>query len=208
MLYKWTTEHCPNVNYVLKTDDDVFVDTYHLPRFLKIHEFDDKPDFFLCMVLQSYKPHRDVEDKWFVTIEEFSGEEYPPYCAGPVYLTKIKTMKNILAHLEKFNYLFIDDVLMTGIVAKGITSHYDFSDCFLNSHTDSTYELLSPTQTFYTPQLLAAMDLNATSIMRLQTKAKQCYDHPKCYVLLNEVPIEERRPKLVSHPPKSIKLEL
>ena len=117
-------------------------------------------------------------------------------------------MKNILAHLENFNYLFIDDVLMTGIVAKGITSHYDFSDCFLNSHTDSTYELLSPTQTFYTPQLLAAMDLNATSIMRLQTKAKQCYDHPKCYVLLNEIPIEKRRPKLVSHPPKSIKLEL
>ena len=26
MLYKWSLENCPNAKYVLKTDDDVFVD--------------------------------------------------------------------------------------------------------------------------------------------------------------------------------------
>ena len=79
MLYKWATEYCPNVKYVLKADDDVFVDTFHLPRFLKTHEFEDKQDFFLCMVLKGYVPRRNVDDKWFVTREDFSGDEYPPY---------------------------------------------------------------------------------------------------------------------------------
>ena len=208
MLYKWATEHCPNVKYVLKTDDDVFVDTYHLPRFLKTHEFDDKPDYFLCMVLKGYKARRKEGDKWFVTKKEFSGDEYPPYCAGPIYVTNIKTMKKILTNVEKFNYLFIDDVLITGIAAEGLTSHYDLSDCFLEHHTDSTSELLSQTNSFYTPQLLAAMNLNATSIKRLQTKAKKCYEHPKCYSLLNQLPLENRRPNLVSSPSELNKLEL
>ena len=34
MGYKWAVANCPNVQYVLKTDDDVFVDSYHLKEFL------------------------------------------------------------------------------------------------------------------------------------------------------------------------------
>ena len=99
------TEYCPNAKYVLKTDDDVFVDTFHLPRFLKTHKFDNKPNFFLCMVLKGNTPRRDVDSKWFVTKEEFSGYEYPIYCTGGVYVTKIKTMMKILPKVEKLKYL-------------------------------------------------------------------------------------------------------
>ena len=208
MLYKWATKYCPNVKYVLKTDDDVFVDTFHLPRFLKTHQFDEKQDFFLCMVLKGFLPRRNVDDKWFVTKEEFSGDEYPPYCAGPVYVTKIKTMKKILLKVEKLSYLFIDDVLLTGIAAKGVTTHYDWSDSFLEHHTDSTSELLSTTNTFYTPQLLAAMNLNSTSILQLQRKARNCYNHPKCYKSLNQVPVDSMRPKKVTTNSESFKIEL
>ena len=213
MLYKWAIEHCPNVKYVLKTDDDVFVDTFHLPRFLRTHEFNNKQDFFLCMVLKGYVPRRNINDKWFVTKEEFSGDEYPSYCAGPVYITKIGTMKKILVQVEKLNYLFIDDLLLTGIAAQGVATHYDLSNSFLEHHTDSTSELLSPANSFYTPELLAAMNLNSTSILQLQRKAQNCYKHPKCYILLDKLPIDRRAPKevlskFIEELPVSIKTEL
>ena len=188
--------------------DDMLVDTFHLPRFLKTHEFEDKQDFFLCMVLKGYVPRRNVDDKWFVTREDFSGDEYPPYCAGPVYVTKIKTMRKILLRVEKLNYLFIDDLLLTGIAAEGITTHYDWSDSFLEQHTDSTTELLSTTNSFYSPQLLAAINLNSTSILQLQRKAKNCYSHPKCYSLLNQMPVDSLRPPKVTTVSENIKIEL
>ena len=184
------------------------MDTFHLPRFLKTHEFEDKQDFFLCMVLKGYVPRRNVEDKWFVTREDFSGDEYPPYCAGPVYVTKIKTMRKILLRVEKLNYLFIDDLLLTGIAAEGVTTHYDWSDSFLEQHTDSTTELLSTTNSFYSPQLLAAINLNSTSILQLQRKAKNCYNHPKCYSLLNQRPVDSLRPPKVTTVSENIKIEL
>ena len=160
------------------------------------------------MVLKGNTPRRDVDSKWFVTTEEFSGYEYPIYCTGGVYVTKIKTMMKILSKVEKLKYLFIDDVLLTGIAAEGITTHYDWSDSFLEHHTDSTSALLSTTNSFYTPQLLAAMNLNSTSILQLQRKAKNCYNHPKCYKSLNQIPIDSMRPKKVTTDSESFKVEL
>ena len=31
--------------------------------------------------------------KWFVSKEEFIGNEYPPYCSGTAYVTTISSMK-------------------------------------------------------------------------------------------------------------------
>ena len=150
------------------------------------------------MVLKGYVPRRNDTDKWYVTKEEYSRDEYPPYCAGPIYVTKIKTMRKILARVEDLNYLFIDDVLLTGIAAEGITSHYDWSHSFLEHHTDSATELIS-SKSFYTPELLAAMNLNSSSILKLHTKAIKCYHHPKCYSLLDQIPIDLSRPKKLSY---------
>ena len=127
MLYKWSVENCPNAQYVLKADDDTFVDTFHLPKFLKRHEFNVKSNFLLCFMQKENKPQRHEFDRWYVTSEEYRGEKYPPYCAGAAYVRKIKTMKIILSKLENIKYLFIDDVLITGIAAKGVTHHYDWS---------------------------------------------------------------------------------
>ena len=95
-------------------------------------------------------------------------------------------------------YLFIDDVLITGIAAKGITHHYDWSKSFLESQTDSAFELLTTKEPLNTPELLVAMDVNSTSILHLNKKSKTCHDHPKCYSLLNQIPTDSIRPKKIS----------
>ena len=199
MLYKWAIEKCPNVNYVLKTDDDVFVDTFHLPTFMKRHQFDQRSNFLLCFVQKGNTPVRHETGKWYVTKDEYDKAEYPPYCTGAVYITKIKTMRKILTKVETLNYLFIDDVLVTGIAAKGVTSHYDWSKSFLESHTDSASMLLQPQQSFYTPELLASIDSNSSSILHLYQNAKMCHDNPRCYKILEKIPVDAMKPQQVTN---------
>ena len=153
-----------------------------------------KSNFLLCFLSNRNIPQRNISDKWYVTREEYNEEEYPPYCSGSAYVTKIKTMKRIVSRLDNLNYLFIDDLLVTGIAAKGITDHYDWSKSFLESHTDSAAEILSPNEPLYTPELLAAMNLNSTSILHLYKKSKTCYNHPKCYSLLKQLSPNSVRP--------------
>ena len=108
-------------------------------------------------------------------------------------------MRKILTKVETLKYLFIDDVLFTGMAVHGLTSHYDWSSSFLISHTDSAEELLSPQQHHYTPELLVAMNLNSTSIVQLYRKAKMCHDDPKCYKLVYKSPLNDVKPDKVTH---------
>ena len=190
---------CPTAKYVLKTDDDVFVDTYHLPLFLDRYRFDRKSNFLLCFVVKGNKPWRNETTKWYVTKEEYAADEYPPYCAGPAYLTKIKTMKKILGKVQSLNYLYIDDVLFTGIAAQNLTSHYDWAVSFLEYHLGEKEVLLSASLPDYTPELLVAMDLSSVDILILFQKAKRCHDHAShCYKHLTKLPFQQMQPPKVT----------
>ena len=187
---------CPNAKFILKTDDDSFVDTFHLPHFLDLYGFNKITNFFLCFVVRNGYPRRDIQSKWYVSKDEFRGLAYPNYCSGSAYITRIRTMKKILSKIEDLNYLFIDDLMLTGIAAYGLTTHYDMSSTFLESHTDSKEKLLSENTSMYTPQLLAAMDLNSSSILILWRKAKACHDNVSCYGLLKTLPDGHMQPKI------------
>ena len=126
MVYQWLVEMCPTAKYVLKADDDTFIDTYHLRYFLDRYQFDRKEFFLLCFVMKGNKPRRSEADKYFVTKEEYEEDEYPLHCSGAAYVTRIKTMERILAKLQTLDYLFIDDIFVTGIAAQGIISKYDW----------------------------------------------------------------------------------
>jgi len=37
-MLKWVIQHCPNVLYVMKTDDDTFVNLNNLRKVLQLHQ--------------------------------------------------------------------------------------------------------------------------------------------------------------------------
>ena len=196
MAYKWATEMCPDTKFILKADDDSFVDTFHLPHFLDLYGFNKITNFFLCFVVRNGHPKRNIKNKWYVSYDEFQGMVYPNYCSGSAYVTRIEKMKKILSKIEYLNYLFIDDLMLTGIAAYGVTTHYDMSSSFLEAHTRSKEQLISNNTSIYTPELLAAMDLNSSSISILWRKAKACHDNVSCYGLLKTLPDGHMQPKI------------
>ena len=148
--------------------------------------------------MKGNKPRRSEEDKYFVTKEEYEKDVYPLHCSGAAYVTKTRTMERILSKLETLDYLFIDDIFVTGIAAQGIISHYDWSMSFLENHTGEKDRLLSA-EPFFTPELLVAMNLNSKHIGVLYQKAKLCSTHAnRCYGILTEFNIQQNKPLQVT----------
>ncbi|XP_070556741.1 uncharacterized protein [Ptychodera flava] len=83
MLVRYVVEFCQNAKYVLKIDDDVFLNTDNLISFL---ENAPRTDFYLGDPLIGTEPLRSVRHKWYTPRHVWSDETYPPYCQGPSYL--------------------------------------------------------------------------------------------------------------------------
>lgn len=94
MGLKWVAHHCPMAKYVLKTDDDIVVNTHALRKFLarELSPWGAK-GLITCQVLVHAHVQRSSKSKWKVTPTEYGAQYYPTYCAG---IRSIVTLINIV----------------------------------------------------------------------------------------------------------------
>ena len=186
-FFRWAVANCPNVKFVLKSDDDGYVDTYRLRHFLTDQGFGEKAKFLLCNVLQNIPVRRNSKGayaKWNIRQEDFPDETYPTYCSGHAYVTTIATMKEILRAIKIMDsVIHIDDVVVTGLGTKGTDIPlYDWSHYFINTHLNYWDELLDPESNFITPQLMVFFNIEPQDIAVLHKKFSWCLNHSnKCY---------------------------
>ena len=82
----WASTVCPT-NYVLKTDDDVFVNTKLLLSILESNT--PEANVYIGLLVDSPKRLeviRNPMNKWVVSFEEYPHSHYPPYSSGMGYV--------------------------------------------------------------------------------------------------------------------------
>lgn len=92
----WAAESCGS-RFVLKTDDDCFVNTEHLPRYLT--EFNkDQTEVYVGSVFRVGRRQviRDQRSKWYVSKEDFREQEYPPYASGIGYVLSLDVVQRLV----------------------------------------------------------------------------------------------------------------
>ena len=120
--FKWILLHCPNVRYILKSDDDVYVNVAEVINELYT-KYVNSSRFILCMLYHNMPILRDKPwcAKWCVDRSYLPGKKYyPEYCSGSAYFfTKdiIHDMYNASLHAP---YFFIDDAFVTGIIRQKV----------------------------------------------------------------------------------------
>ncbi|KAJ0171194.1 hypothetical protein K1T71_013393 [Dendrolimus kikuchii] len=121
MGLKWVSHHCPQAKYVLKTDDDVVVNSNALWQFLsrELSPWGAK-GLITCQVLEHAPVQREANSKWKVTVEEFPLAFYPTYCAGWAILYSQDVVSRLLKEAQLTPYFWIDDVHITGVIAQKI----------------------------------------------------------------------------------------
>lgn len=85
LFQEWFSKNCPQARYILKGDDDVFVNTLRVIGLLESLSERTAKDLFIGDVISNAGPHRDRKLKYFVPESVFVGQ-YPPYAGGGGYL--------------------------------------------------------------------------------------------------------------------------
>jgi hypothetical protein len=116
----------PSVKYVIKTDDDVMLNTFRFMSLVESPFFQETPKFILGYVWQS--PDVNRKGRYAVSLKEYAGEYYPAFCTGSGYVMSREAMEVILKMTPRVQFLKRDDPLITGILAAaGHVARYSFN---------------------------------------------------------------------------------
>ncbi|KAL4217223.1 Beta-1 [Mactra antiquata] len=112
---KWVKTNCQGVKYVLKVDDDVFV---NIPLLVKHIESRPIPaNGTVYGTIFNRKVKVSPSGKWAVKKEEYPLTFYPPYAQGTSYTLTGNLISKIVHTSQYLPYLHIEDAFITGILA-------------------------------------------------------------------------------------------
>ncbi|XP_078661225.1 beta-1,3-galactosyltransferase 1-like [Branchiostoma floridae x Branchiostoma belcheri] len=132
MGLKWAFTYCPNAKFLLKTDDDVFVNPYRLMYYLRDQQSKNASKLVTGWVYTGGKPVRDPNSpwkKWFVTMDEYPRDRYPNYADGFAYVVSNDITKALYETSLTTRYLFVRDAFI-GLCMEKLGIHPKHHDGF------------------------------------------------------------------------------
>ena len=115
---KYVTKNCKWTPYILKSDDDMFVNIFALMKLLEMVPPLIMFNQLMCYVYKNPDPMRDVAYKWFVSLDEWPYKKYPDFCAGSHVVTSLRVIRSLYHASYHAPFFWIDDVYVTGVLAK------------------------------------------------------------------------------------------
>ncbi|XP_020624780.1 beta-1,3-galactosyltransferase 1-like [Orbicella faveolata] len=119
MAFQWAARYC-SFSFLLKTDDDVFVNTRRLIDVLRLKS---TPKKGLYMGKVNHNPIvQRGKGKWRVSYIEYSGKYYPNFCSGGGFVMSYDVIECLVPLFDVVKRYRIDDVYV-GMLAKksGVT---------------------------------------------------------------------------------------
>ena len=114
MLLKWVSTHCSQVTFVLKTDDDMFVNIPALVEHLTQPDIRNRKDLILGSLFCRARPIKDQNSKWYSPQFMFSGKEYPDYVSGTGYIMSGHLVPILFESAMQVPLFHLEDVFITG----------------------------------------------------------------------------------------------
>lgn len=108
MGLKWSTETCSNVEYFMFVDDDYYVSTKNVLKFLEnpfaypgteenvknITDFNtDEFCLYTGFVYKKERPIRKMFCKWYIPLKTYPYDQWPPYSTGGAYILSRKSLR-------------------------------------------------------------------------------------------------------------------
>ncbi|RUS76058.1 hypothetical protein EGW08_016188 [Elysia chlorotica] len=112
LAMQWVVSTCNGAQYILKVDQDVFVNVPLLLAFLKHH---GKNNSIYGHIFNGGPVER--EGRWGASKLAYPPEKYPVYAAGTAYAVSRSAAETVLKLCPHFPYVPIEDAFITGVLA-------------------------------------------------------------------------------------------
>lgn len=116
MTYQWIVDNCVNTSFYFFVDDDFFVNVNLIHQYLKEYSSQVNPYLYTGKLITYSWPVRKRNSKWFISVEDYPYNYYPPYLAGGSIIMSANVAKLLKETFPYVKYIFIDDSYL-GIVA-------------------------------------------------------------------------------------------
>jgi hypothetical protein len=120
-MLEWTSSYCSKADYLLKADDDMFINVENLLHFIeKKGDEDRKEPKFYGRLVEGWEPVRSEDSQYFLPFEQFSESTFPDFVTGPAYLFSTGIAQSFFEKGMESRFLQLEDVFMTGVLAEAM----------------------------------------------------------------------------------------
>ncbi|XP_070593034.1 LOW QUALITY PROTEIN: beta-1,3-galactosyltransferase 4 [Erythrolamprus reginae] len=114
-LLRWADARCPDARFVLKADDDVFLNLPALAAHLRT--LDPRQAAYLGRVHWRVAPSRDPRSRHHVPASLYPASIFPPYCSGSAYVLSAPAASAVLTAAAHVPLVPLEDVFV-GLCAR------------------------------------------------------------------------------------------
>ncbi|CAH2316685.1 UDP- c:betaGal beta-1,3-N-acetylglucosaminyltransferase LOC100288842 [Pelobates cultripes] len=115
MMMEWVVTFCPTARFVLKTEQNMFVNIKSLADYLLGLETNSE-DLYTGRVIHQSLPDKDPQSPNFVPVSSYSETYYPDYCSGAAMVMSQDVVRKVYLVSELVTTLVPSDVFV-GICA-------------------------------------------------------------------------------------------
>jgi hypothetical protein len=135
-MLEWVDNYCPKAAFVLKTDDDMFINVSRLLAFIAKHSPEQRAIY--GRLAKKWKPIRNKKSKYYISCNQYKPAVFPDFTTGPAYLLPARLSKELYVAALNHTYFKLEDVFVTGIVANSLKIKRVHAPEFLNKRVSLT----------------------------------------------------------------------
>lgn len=117
-ILEWTQTFCSEAKYLLKTDDDTWVNMLTIFQVIQQIEGDNGLKIYGNATIDA-EPYRDTDSKFYLSRKQYPDEKFPTYFQTS-YLIPVKLVKTFYEMGLQTGFLRMEDVFLTGVVAERV----------------------------------------------------------------------------------------
>lgn len=115
-LLQWAASECPSAKFVMKTDDDIFINVPLLLQELSKTVSSGQSKIALGHMIKHAEPISDRFSKWFTPASIYRKKAYPDYLSGCAYVLSNSLVPEILGKSSMHELFWLEDVYITGML--------------------------------------------------------------------------------------------
>ena len=116
--FRWASRHCPNVQYILKQDDDTYVNLTRLLVKLDDFQRDGKDKFIAGYYFPNRQPQRNPKSQYYTPLSLWPHKHWPAAVTGPAYVITSNVIRQILRRADDPTTPFVlwEDMYITAMI--------------------------------------------------------------------------------------------